>query len=253
MEEKVYFTNASGKRLVGIIDRDDSKTTQGVVIILGGFNSYKYSVKQEFLRDTFNAFGFATFRFDYQGRGDSEGNIEHSTISTGLEDVRAAVDYIRNQLWVKLDNIGLFGSEYGSALAILEVSKNKFFKFLVLTSPRPEFESFYDDADIDEWRKNDFYHTKGLNLHISLHDDMEQYDILNEAKRITIPTLVITAEGEEVRELGQDKRLKRVMKNILIRVVEKCNNLYCSDNKEQVFGFIKEWLEEKCLIRKKSD
>ena len=205
------------------------------------------------MRDTFNSFGFATFRFDYQGRGDSEGDIEYSTISTGLEDVRAAVDYIRNQLWVKLDNIGLFGSEYGSALALLEASRNKFFKFLVLTSPRPEFESFYEGADIDEWRKNDFYHTKGLNLHISLHDDMEHYDILNEAKRITAPALIITAEGEESRELGQDKRLKRAMKNVTVKVVGECNNVYCSDAKEEVYEFVKEWLEEKCLVRKKLD
>ncbi|MDD4556425.1 MAG: alpha/beta hydrolase [Alphaproteobacteria bacterium] len=253
MQEKVYFTNASGKELAGIIDRDESKTNQGVVIILGSFNSYKYSAKQEFLAETFKSFGLAVFRFDYQGRGESDGDISFATISTGLEDVRAAVDFIKNQLWVSLDKISLFGSEYGSALAILEAEKNKQYKFLILTAPRPQFETFYDGADIDEWRKNDFYHTKGLNLHISLHDDVESYDVLNVAKRITIPTLIISAENEEARELGQDKRLKRVMKNATVKIVEECNNVHCADAKTQIYNFIKNWLDEKCLIRKKLD
>lgn len=253
MQEKVYFNNLVGQRLVGIVDRDETKATQKLVVIFGNFNSYKDSFKQESLAEFFIKLGFAVFRFDYRGRGESEGDISYATFTSGIEDSKTALDFIKNQLWVDLNNIGLFGSGIGGAFALLEASKNENYKFLVLGAPRAEIGSLYKNADIDDWRENDFYHANGVNYHISIYDDSLQYDIYKEAKKVKVPTLIITGDGESIHIEGQDKKLKKAIKNSKLIVVKECNNIYCAEAKEEALEILKTWLVNNNIIYKESE
>lgn len=253
IQEKVYFKNSKGQKLVGIVDRDETKATQKLVMIFGNFNSYKYSVKQEGLAEFFVSLGFATFRFDYRGRGDSEGDISYATFTSGVEDTRAALDFMKSQLWVDIEKIGLFGSGLGAAFAIIEAARNSNYKFLVLGAPRAEIGSLYKNADIDDWRENDFYHAKGVNYHISIYDDSLQYDIYKEAKEVEVPTLIITGDGEDIHQEGQDKKLKKAIKGSHLVVVKECNNMYCAEAREEALEILRTWLVDKHIIPQSSE
>ncbi|MDR1693959.1 MAG: alpha/beta hydrolase [Lactobacillaceae bacterium] len=253
MQEKVYFKNSKGQRLVGIIDRDETKATQKLAMIFGNFNSYKDSAKQISLSEFFVSLGFATFRFDYRGRGESEGDISYATFTSGVEDTRAALEFMKNQLWVDINKIGLFGSGLGAAFAVLEAARNSNYKFLVLGAPRAEIRSLYKNADIDDWRENDFYHAKGVNYHISIHDDSLQYDIYKDAKKVEVPTLIVSGDGEDIHLDGQDKKLKKAIKGSDLIVVEECNNMYCAVSKDDALEILKTWLIEKHIIYLESE
>lgn len=253
MREKVYFKNSLGHKLVGIVDRDETKSTQSLVVIFGNFNSYKYSAKQEALANFFVSKGFAVFRFDYQGRGESEGDISKAGISSGVEDTKSAMEFIKNQLWVDLNHIGIFGSGLGSAFAILEAVRVPHYKFLVLGSPRADIKSLFNTANIEDWRSNDYYYSRGVNYHISIYDDSHQYDIYKEAKKIITPTLILNGDNYETHLQGQDVKLSKAIKGSKLIVVGDCKNVYCTKSKEEAIEFVEKWLEEKNMILNESD
>jgi alpha/beta superfamily hydrolase len=41
--------------------------------------------------------GFSVLRFDFAGRGDSEGDTEHATLATMADDTRAAIEWCRRE------------------------------------------------------------------------------------------------------------------------------------------------------------
>lgn len=253
MQEKVYFKNSKGHRLVGIIDRDENRATQELVMIFGNFNSYKYSVKQERIAEFFISLGFATFRFDYQGRGESEGNISYATITSGIDDTRSAVDFMKNQLWVDVNNIGLYGSGLGGDFALMESLRYDKYKFLLLSTPRIDLEYYFRDADIKKWRKQKIFNLRGVDYDISIYDDSLNYDIYKEAKKVATPTLIITGENEEFHSEGQDKKLKKAIKGSSLIVVKECNNIYCADAIQEAFKVVKQWLENEHIVSIESE
>lgn len=253
MQGQVYFTGSNGRKLAGIIDRDESKSYQPVVIILGAFNSYKYSAVQEEVALYFKNLGFATFRFDYKGRGESEGKIAHATISTGIKDTKSAYEFIKNQLWSDPKEIGIFAFGIGAAYAIAAKSDDIRYKFLILSNPRAENDTFFENINIDDWRKNEYYYTRGINHHISIYDDAQKYDIYKLATQVQAPTLIVNTTGEETYIKGQDKRLKKAIKNATHKIINSEERVYCAHNKKEIAQIINLWLEEKCLIPKKSD
>lgn len=244
MHEKVFFKNSKGIRLAGIVDRDPDKMVQPAILILGAFNSYKYSAIQEELVTYLKSLGFATLRFDYQGRGESEGDISYATFSSGLEDTKAAFKFLKNQLWSDTENIGMYASGIGSSFAVYETTRKKGCKFMILVNPRLDIQSFFQKADIEDWRENEFYHTRGLNYHISIYDDAIKYNALERAERVKIPTLVIDSVDEETYLLNCHKKIKKAIKHADIKIIEGKNRTFSPENLEELSAITKEWLEK---------
>jgi len=89
-ETPLLFT-CNGDRLIGIATQPPKPASIGVLIIVGG-PQYRAGSHRQFtlLARRLAAEGFASFRFDYRGMGDSEGEMRYfEGIS---DDIRAAID-----------------------------------------------------------------------------------------------------------------------------------------------------------------
>ena len=73
-------------------------------------------------------------RFDYIGKGDSEGDFEASSIETNLSDIRSAVDWLRTNRQVE-GGTGLLGLRFGATLACMAADSNSNLSHLVLWEP----------------------------------------------------------------------------------------------------------------------
>lgn len=100
MEHAVTFCNADGQRLVGMWHEPQGATQRDtVVIMLHGWSGYRTGPHQMLTRAAriFAAAGYGVLRFDFAGRGDSEGDAEAATLATMAEDTRAAIAWCRER------------------------------------------------------------------------------------------------------------------------------------------------------------
>lgn len=77
--------------------------------------------------------GIASFRFDFMGHGDSDGDFEESSITTRVRNIKDAVDCFRKK--TGLNRIILVGLRLGASIAMLAREKIKDIENVVLISP----------------------------------------------------------------------------------------------------------------------
>ena len=132
MEEKVYFNDSKGITICGILSNLTSSKTKPVIILCHGFGPGKESRTSIRLQEVLNSHEISTFRFDFFGHGESEGNLAEITISKAVNDILNAISFLKKQDYSR---IGLFGSSFGGICSILVASKSDDLFVLALKSP----------------------------------------------------------------------------------------------------------------------
>jgi len=128
---------------------------------------------------------FAVLRFDFLGCGKSEGKLEDSTITGRLEELGAAITFVRTERALG-DAIGLMGSSLGGYLSLFKAAEEKDVKAIVvwatpygLTGAAQEVEgvpplgkSFFD---FDDLKRQDLPAVLGKVHHcLVIHGDMDE-------------------------------------------------------------------------------
>jgi len=128
--ERVVFENASGEKLVGRL-HTFANGGERVTILCHGFRNTKDSRTIRSVADALHAKGRATLCFDFNGNGESEGDFEIGNYMDEVEDLRAAVVYVRgtgNEVGCVLGHskasgvVLLYGSQYQDVGVIINVS-----------------------------------------------------------------------------------------------------------------------------------
>jgi alpha-beta hydrolase superfamily lysophospholipase len=104
-EEALVWRGAGGQSIVGVRHRVASTYSasgngpRATLVFLHGWSGYKSGPHQMLARAArfFAARGFEAVRFDFAGRGDSEGDAALATLATMSDDTRAVLDWCRAQ------------------------------------------------------------------------------------------------------------------------------------------------------------
>lgn len=88
------------------------------------------------------AAGHTVLRFDLMGNGDSDGDFSRSSVTTGLSDIRCAVDEVRRRS--KPVKINLLGLRFGATLAALAAEQAEIDK-LILWAPIVDGERYMQE------------------------------------------------------------------------------------------------------------
>jgi alpha-beta hydrolase superfamily lysophospholipase len=96
IEEAVIFSNSQGEKLVGVWHQPVEKP-RAAIVMLHGWSGTRSGPHQMLTRAArlFCEQGYAALRFDFTGRGDSDGDTELATLATMQGDTRAAVALVR--------------------------------------------------------------------------------------------------------------------------------------------------------------
>jgi len=255
IKEEFFLTNKSGIKIECQIDRFDTKEKQPIVFIAGGFGSdSKRGSAQQSWFETFQNIGYATFRINFRGIGESEGSLSNATVTAGLEDMRPALNYIWNADWVDKTKIGLVGHSYGGGLVFFEAAKtSKLYKFLILLTARVDVQQRYEadkSINLEEWKKIGFIIYNGdkgpEKRDYSLYSDSLNYKPWDVAKNIKIPTLIIHGNKDETVPCDQSIRLHDLIKTSDLVILKGCKHQYhrCGFN-DKLKEVITDWMKKK--------
>eukprot|EP00210_Caulerpa_lentillifera_P008529 g8136.t1 len=104
MERKIEFRNKQGEKLVGkLMEAPLGKT----VVLCHGYSSHKDTRVLKTLAEELQKTTLSSLRFDFSGNGESEGVFEFGNYLKEVEDIRSAVEFLRDHHGKEI--IGLVG------------------------------------------------------------------------------------------------------------------------------------------------
>ncbi|MBW2058579.1 MAG: alpha/beta fold hydrolase [Deltaproteobacteria bacterium] len=123
METREITFSVGGKRLAGVLHLPGRRSPP-CVITCHGLLSNKDSEKYLALAALLSREGLAVLRFDFLGCGESEGKLEDSTVTGRLEELTAAMEYVRTNEALG-DMMGLMGSSLGGYLSLFKAAQER--------------------------------------------------------------------------------------------------------------------------------
>lgn len=118
--EKIIFKSATGESLSGRLDTPDDIEPRSYILFAHCFTGSKDVLAAKRIARSLWLRGFAVFRFDFTGLGDSEGDFANTTFSSNVDDLVAAADYLREH---KKAPTVLIGHSLGGAAVLAAASK----------------------------------------------------------------------------------------------------------------------------------
>ena len=97
MATKFEFENRNGEKLSGSLEQLSDGPSRGVALFAHCFSCGKNVLAATRVSRDLRDRGFTVLRFDFTGLGESEGDFADTNFSTNVEDLRAAIDAMRQQ------------------------------------------------------------------------------------------------------------------------------------------------------------
>lgn len=180
-----------------------------VVMVTGDGKKGSRSNTWSFLSKELLQVGIPSFVFDFQGLGYSEGPMAELNLTVGVENLRSAIEIVKQQLWVDPDRIGILGSSFGGNVAIIYGAKYHNIKTFGLKSPvsyYPEVHEMLMSAEgLSEWKHTGYNSTYGFNYDFYL--DGFKYDTYALSRSITAPCLIVHGDADTEVPIKQSKKL----------------------------------------------
>lgn len=120
MEQSVQFLS-DGLKLAGVLrlpEGGQASQRRPAFIVLHGFGSNKQAGNVLAPCDLLDSLGYATFRFDMRGCGDSEGEPGRLICLEQVSDTRNALSFLAGRPEIDPERIALLGSSFGAAVAV---------------------------------------------------------------------------------------------------------------------------------------
>ncbi|MBD3313016.1 alpha/beta fold hydrolase [Candidatus Woesearchaeota archaeon] len=247
--KRVEFENNKGDVLHGVLRIPDEEGQFPAVIICHTFHDNKDNELIFNLWDVISRAGFAVLRFDFSGRGESQGNFRDLTISQEIDDIDSAFRFMDSSEQIDSDRIGIVGHSMGGIDAVLFSSGSRKVKALVTIAARADtkefIDSYFDKYQQDEWKRKGYVQMHNLNEISSefLHD-AENHDIIKSIKAIRCPVLIMHGT-DDPRVPFQDARelFNHAPEPRQLELIDGADHRITGDShREQLLDILIDWL-----------
>lgn len=181
-------------RISGLMVIPDAHEKSPCVVLSHGLVSSKESSKYVALSERFVEAGIATCRFDYHGCGESEGNIEDTTLTIRVENLDTVVEYVVGHHCIDRERIGILGSSFGGTTCVLKAARDKKIRCISPWATPYRLEKEGDGS------------VSGIRFKETLYDDFSKYDVLAEAQKVS-NALVVHGEMDDTVPCREGKAI----------------------------------------------
>jgi hypothetical protein len=151
--------------------------------------------------------GYATFRFDFRGCGNSDGKQENYSISSQMYDLNEVIDFVKDKLRAK--EVGIISKSISSVPAFIVASKRKDIKFLITLGAPYNLEKYWTKEEVEAAKKFGYVFFKGFKYGYKYAKEMFEFKRVykNSLRGIKIPVLLLIGEKDEKVSLEEEKEI----------------------------------------------
>lgn len=206
--EEIRFIGGNGVELAAILHRPVERA-RGSVLMAHCFTCSKDIHTMTRLAKALTDAGFAAFRFDFTGLGESDGDFAKKTLSGNVSDVsRAATTLVE----MGFGPCGLIGHSLGGAAALLSATRLKTVRSVVTISAPSEATHVKhlfatDQLELAQGRTDVTIGGRTFELETEFLHDLENHDVVDAAAQLDRPYMVVHAADDQVVAFSEGERL----------------------------------------------
>lgn len=250
-ENKVYVQNTEGERLAGLETfPDEKKDTYPVILLVHGFGVDKHEGGMfDRLTELLAEKGFLVYRFDFSGRGASEGDYADVTLSKLASEIQSFMKFIKAQSFVDTDRIGILAQSFGTENTIVARPDVKTIilmgtvAFPLKVLP-PLFGEGYHPEGVSI-RKNSSGEVIKINK--GYWEDFEKHNLLEEIKYLKGPILFLHGEKDEKVPLENPEALYEAYPDVKEKIIIPGNNHGMKPDRESMHQAVLDWFTKELV------
>ncbi len=215
-EERIteQFTN-HGQKLFGVIHIPKTEKPPPVVVFCHGLAGQKVGMHRMYvlLAECLAKNGIASFRFDFRGSGDSEGNFSDMSLKGEVSDCLSAMKFIADHKSIDSNRIGVFGRSLGGAIAILSSYQFKKVKSVALWAPIYDAEQWEEKWEmvetnqLDEKERREMMRVNGQLPSMAFYEELFDLSLNKEIKALNnVPMLLIHGENDPIVSIKHSEK-----------------------------------------------
>lgn len=207
--QRVEFDNGRGDRLIGVIDCPDDPP-RGWLLLNHCFTCGKDLKSLRRIARRLAAHGYGCLRFDATGLGQSGGDFSRSTLTTLIDDSRAAVAFMSQRGHAPRV---LFGHSLGAIAALAATTESESVRGVVTLASSAAPGHLRESLE----RRNPAIRAQGIaeveiggqrfTLRRELLDDLDAFDMDGLLARLDRPVLLLHGDEDELTPIEHGRRL----------------------------------------------
>jgi len=242
--ETGYWIEQDEDNLAGTLHLPDDRDRPPLVILCHGFTGHKNCYREfvEISRDLCEI-GFAVYRFDFRGSGESTREFQEQTHTTMLEDLEKVVSEFEEDEQVG-ENLFLIGHSQGGFIAKLFAAKNNDrIEGLISWMGRAyDIEDWWADRYCREIEKRGFIYANGVKITEEYYQDSKKYSIEDALNNIEMPVQLIYGTNDYTVLQDEGERAEQNIESSQLEVIEGLDHHF--NEKEELYSKTLEFLEE---------
>ena len=118
MQERVTFQSGDVTIVGELSIPDGGKARKPAVIVMHGFGGHRDGPQQRWSQAFYTSLGYAVFRFDFEGCGESGGERGWVLPFRQVKNALSALDYLSQRSEIDADRICMSGTSFGASVAV---------------------------------------------------------------------------------------------------------------------------------------
>jgi putative redox protein len=236
--QKVWFENSKGQKLAG--ELWTPAKFKHTILLVNGIGNTKEYWEERLWPEKLAKLSYRVLIFDFRGRGESEGEFIETTLTSNIDDLKSALNYLNS-------NVTLISQSVGGATSICVASEDRHVKCLITRAASHNIDDWQGGKMLAEAKKKGFAigSKPWKKYSLDLFEDFRKRGVLEKARKIKAPWLIIHGDKDSSTPIKQAKELYNAAKCAKALIIVKGADHDFTNKKinAEVFAHIKRWLE----------
>jgi pimeloyl-ACP methyl ester carboxylesterase len=239
--EKVVFENTRGREIHGVFESGDSDRC--IVMAHGLTDDRNVGGYFSTASKALNEAGFNVLRFDFTGRGDTEGKL---TLDKGVDDLKSAIEFVKSR---GINRIGLYGYSMGGVISLRSLDPS--IEAVFLSSPvTARFE--LPLHPLSSWLAKKFGEVPDINIdrkrkiewvNWELTEDLLSVDQKKLLSDIDVPVKIVHGNRDFIVDVENSKKASKIL-NCELEIIDGMGHTYRGGYRQEVIDEAEAWFRE---------